>query len=134
MQYVLILHLLITIALVGMVLIQRSEGGGLGIGGGGGGGGFMTTRGSANAMTRITAYLAVAFFITSIGLSFLAGSQRGGAGATGGIGSVTDSLPVESTDPLGLPADGTIPQPADDAPEPAVPAEDDGLPEVPVGD
>lgn len=64
MQTVLIvIHLLIVIALVGVVLIQRSEGGGLGIGGGSG---FMTARGTKNALTRLTAILAICFFATSI--------------------------------------------------------------------
>ena len=59
MNVLLIIHLLITISLVGIVLIQRSEGGGLGLGGSGGaGGGFMTTRGTANALTRMTVWLA----------------------------------------------------------------------------
>jgi preprotein translocase subunit SecG len=67
---VLIIHLMIAIALVAVVLLQRSEGGALGIGGGGGG--FMTGRGTANLLTRATAGLAAAFFITSIILSILA--------------------------------------------------------------
>lgn len=66
MQTVLIvIHLLIVIALVGVILIQRSEGGGLGIGGGSG---FMTARGAKNALTRVTAILAACFFITSVTL------------------------------------------------------------------
>jgi preprotein translocase subunit SecG len=67
----LILHLMIAAALVGVVLVQRSEGGALGIGGGGGGG-FMTGRGTANFLTRVTAGLAAAFFVTSITLTLLA--------------------------------------------------------------
>jgi preprotein translocase subunit SecG len=66
---VLIIHLMIALALVGVVLLQRSEGGALGIGGGGGG--FMTGRGAANFLTRITAGLAAAFFVTSLGLTLL---------------------------------------------------------------
>ena len=75
---VLTIHILIALALIGSVLLQRSEGGGLGIGGGGagGGGGFMTARGTANLMTRVTAILAAAFFATSLLLAILAGSQR----------------------------------------------------------
>ena len=67
---VLTIHILIALGLVGSVLLQRSEGGGLGIGGGGGGGGggFMTARGTANLMTRVTAVLAACFFATSISL------------------------------------------------------------------
>ncbi|MBZ9789047.1 preprotein translocase subunit SecG [Rhizobium sp. 3T7] len=69
MQTVLIvIHLMIVLALVGVVLIQRSEGGGLGIGGGSG---FMSARGTANALTRTTAILAALFFITSLGLGIL---------------------------------------------------------------
>ncbi|MGN7293721.1 preprotein translocase subunit SecG [Rhizobium sp. SAFR-030] len=69
MQTVLIvIHLMIVLALVGVVLIQRSEGGGLGIGGGSG---FMSARGTANALTRTTAILATLFFITSLTLSIL---------------------------------------------------------------
>jgi len=61
---VLTVHILIALALIGVVLLQRSEGGGLGIGGGGGGagGGFMTARGTANLLTRVTAILAACFF------------------------------------------------------------------------
>lgn len=70
MQTVLIvIHLMIVLALVAVVLIQRSEGGGLGIGGGSG---FMSARGTANALTRTTAILATLFFITSLGLSLMA--------------------------------------------------------------
>ncbi|WP_081952755.1 preprotein translocase subunit SecG [Rhizobium sp. YS-1r] len=70
MQTVLIvIHLMIVLALVGVVLIQRSEGGGLGIGGGSG---FMSARGTANALTRTTAILATLFFLTSLALGILA--------------------------------------------------------------
>jgi preprotein translocase subunit SecG len=74
MQTVLIVvHLMVVIALVAVVLLQRSEGGALGIGGGGG---FMTGRGQANALTRATAILATIFFITSVGLTLLANWGR----------------------------------------------------------
>ncbi|HEV7414565.1 MAG TPA: preprotein translocase subunit SecG [Tianweitania sediminis] len=70
MQTILIvIHLLVVLALVAVVLLQRSEGGGLGIGGGSG---FMTARGAANALTRTTAILATAFFVTSLALSIVA--------------------------------------------------------------
>ncbi len=65
---ILVIHLMVVAALVGVVLLQRSEGGALGIGGGGG---FMTSRGTANVLTRTTAILAALFFLTSIGLSVL---------------------------------------------------------------
>ena len=56
------IHIMIAVALVGVVLLQRSEGGALGIGGSGGGG-FMTARGTANLLTRITTFLAAAFLL-----------------------------------------------------------------------
>jgi preprotein translocase subunit SecG len=65
----LVVHMMIAAALVVVVLVQRSEGGALGIGGGGG---FMSGRGAANALTRLTAYLAAGFFSTSIALALLA--------------------------------------------------------------
>jgi preprotein translocase subunit SecG len=86
----LVVHLLIVVALIGTVLLQRSEGGALGIGGGGGGGGlggFMTARGAANVLTRTTAILAGAFFITSISLVVL-------SRPTGSSGSVIDGVAV----------------------------------------
>ncbi len=64
-----VIHLMVVLALVVVVLLQRSEGGGLGIGGGSG---FMTARGAANTLTRITAILAVLFFSTSLALSIIA--------------------------------------------------------------
>lgn len=92
MQTVLIvIHLMIVLALVGVVLLQRSEGGGLGIGGGGGG--MMTARGAANTLTRSTQILGAAFFATSIALGLFA---RYGDDPT----DVLDRVPVTQ------PADG----------------------------
>jgi preprotein translocase subunit SecG len=68
---VLVVHLLIALALIAVVLLQRSEGGALGIGGGGAGAMF-SSRGAANALTRATAILAAAFFVTSITLTMFA--------------------------------------------------------------
>ncbi len=71
-EIVLVIHLLIAIAMIAVVLLQKSEGGALGIGGGGGGGGnLFSSRGTANLLTRTTAMLAVAFFATSFTLTFL---------------------------------------------------------------
>jgi preprotein translocase subunit SecG len=64
-----VIHLMVVLALIGLVLLQRSEGGALGIGGGGG---FMTGRGAGNVLTTSTAVLAAVFFLTSIGLALLA--------------------------------------------------------------
>lgn len=88
---VIVVHLMIVAALIGVVLLQRSEGGGLGMGGGGGGGGFMTGRGTANLLTRTTAFLAVGFFITSLFLSWLAGLDRKPASL---INTTTPGAPV----------------------------------------
>ncbi len=103
MQTVLIvIHLMIVLALVGIVLIQRSEGGGLGIGGGSG---FMSARGAANALTRTTAILATLFFITSLGLGILARYEAKPTDilnkipATSGANGVLDSLSGTTTEP-----------------------------------
>ncbi len=72
----LVVHILIAVAMVGVVLMQKSEGGALGIGGGGGGGGFMSIRGTANLLTRTTGILAGCFFATSIILALMAGTHR----------------------------------------------------------
>jgi preprotein translocase subunit SecG len=73
---VLAIHLILALAMIGVILIQKSEGGGLGMGGGGGMSGFMTGRSTHNLLTRTTAILAAAFFATSIGLAFMAGGHR----------------------------------------------------------
>ena len=66
-----VIHLVIVVIMAGVILLQRSEGGALGIGGGGGGGGFMSSRGTGNLLTRVTAILATLFFLTSISLTIL---------------------------------------------------------------
>ena len=75
---IIVIHLILAIALVGVILLQRSEGGGLGMGGGGGGGmgGFMTGRATANLLTRATAVIAALFMLTSLTLAILAGGER----------------------------------------------------------
>lgn len=70
---ILSLHIILAIALIGVILIQRSEGGGLGIGGGGG---VMTSRGAANLLTRVTTWLGGAFMATSLLLAILAGQTN----------------------------------------------------------
>ncbi len=65
----LVIYLMVVVVLIGVVLIQRSEGGGLGIGGGSG---FMSARGTANALTRTTAILAALFFVLALGMGILA--------------------------------------------------------------
>ena len=97
---VIVIHLMIVARLIATVLLQKSEGGGLGMGGGAG---FMSSRGTANLLTRTTAVLAVGFFATSLFLSWLAsydrkpssiiGSDAGlavAAGRTGDAGRAAD--------------------------------------------
>ena len=70
-----VIHVAIAAALIGVILLQKSEGGALGMGGGGMSG-FMTGRSTANLLTRTTAFLAVGFFTTSVLLVIL--SNRSG--------------------------------------------------------
>ncbi len=72
----LVIHLMIALAMIVTVLLQRSEGGALGIGGGGAGGGLISGRGAANLLTRSTAVLATGFFLTSIALAVMAGAGK----------------------------------------------------------
>ena len=107
---ILVIHVMVGVVLVGVVMLQRSEGGALGIGGsagGGGGGGLMSGRGTANLLTRATAILGAAFMTTSIVLAIMASGGDGG--------SVLDAEPLT---PVQGPA------------APAVPAG----PAVPVGE
>ena len=91
MQTVLIVvHLMVVIALVAVVLLQRSEGGALGIGGGGG---FMTGRGQANALTRATAILGTIFFITSLGLTVMANMGRAPKSIFDGVAPPSQTAP-----------------------------------------
>ena len=71
-RVLLAVHIMLAIAMIGAILVQRSEGGALGIGGGGGG--LMTTRGQANLLTRVTGVLAALFFATSMALVIMAGT------------------------------------------------------------
>ena len=71
--FIVVIHLMIVLAMCGLVLLQKSEGGGLGIGSTGG---FMSSRGTTNVLTRSTAILAAAYFATSLLLSVIAGWNR----------------------------------------------------------
>jgi preprotein translocase subunit SecG len=90
----LIIHLFVTLALIGVVLIQRSEGGGLGIGTSQGMGSFMSGRGTANLLTRATAILATAFMALSLTLALM---NRGTMGTSRSLldtpGSPATNLP-----------------------------------------
>ena len=78
---IIVIHLMIVLVMIGAVLLQKSEGGGLGMGGGAG---FMSSRGTANLLTRTTAVLAVGFFITSLFLSWIASYDRKPSSIIGG--------------------------------------------------
>lgn len=106
------INIVVCIALVAAVLLQRSEGGALGMGGGPTG--FMTARGASNLMTQITWGLAIAFFVLSLSLTLLSGRAKE-------TSSVVDRVNVESIDPSKLNQNG--------APPPAAPTE----PAAPIG-
>ena len=92
---ILIIHILLAIGIICLVLMQRSEGGGLGIGGSQSGG-FMTARGTANALTRLTTLFGALFFLTSIILAILAGGS--------GKSSITEDIkPIISEDTKSTP-------------------------------
>ena len=94
---ILVIHVLIAAAMIGTILLQRSEGGALGIGGGGGG--LITGRGAANLLTRATAILAVSFFATSILLAVLAGTRTETRSILDQPAAETSEEPVEPTSP-----------------------------------
>lgn len=96
---VLIIHLFLALAIIGLVLAQRSEGGGLGIGGNssGGAGNFASARGTANFLTRATAICAALFFVTSLTLGVMAGS---GTANQQGILDALDENPAPIEAPL----------------------------------
>lgn len=73
-----VVQAIVAAALVGVILVQRSEGGGLGIGGGGSPGGLMSARGAADFLTRSTRWLAIAFVVLSIALAAIAVETTGG--------------------------------------------------------
>ena len=100
---VIVIHLMIVAVLIGAVLLQKSEGGGLGMGGGAG---FMSSRGTANLLTRATAVLAVGFFITSLFLSWLASYDRKPASILG-TAPATQSQPGGAT-PIAPPTSGGV--------------------------
>jgi preprotein translocase subunit SecG len=87
---VIVIHLMIVAVMIGAVLLQKSEGGGLGMGGGAG---FMSSRGTANLLSRTTAILAAGFFLTSLFLSWYAGYDRKPSSIIG--------LPASQTQPAG---------------------------------
>ena len=97
---ILVIHVILAICIILAVLMQKSEGGGLGIGGSSAGGGFMTARGTANFMTKLTAFLGGCFFLTSIILALLS-SQDSKSIATEVNKTIESSSDKEPSVPLG---------------------------------
>jgi preprotein translocase subunit SecG len=93
LTFIIVIHLMIVLAMCGLVLLQKSEGGGLGIGGGGGGG-FMSSRGTTNVLSRSTAILAACFFATSLLLSVIAGWNRNPSSILNQPGQTTPGAPA----------------------------------------
>jgi preprotein translocase subunit SecG len=126
-----VIHLMIVMGLIGVVLLQRSEGGGLGVGQAGG---FLTSRGTANVLTRTTAILAAGFFLMSLTLSVVAGWDRKPRSILQGTGSApVDQAPAPTGPavPLGNAA-GNPPVPTAPAPAPGpTPAQRPSGPQVP---
>jgi preprotein translocase subunit SecG len=100
---VIVVHLMIVAVLIATVLLQKSEGGGLGMGGGAG---FMSSRGTANLLTRTTAILAVGFFVTSLFLSWLASYNRAPSSILGTPAS--QSQPANGATPVTPPTSGGV--------------------------
>ena len=112
---VLIIHLLLAISLIGLVLLQRSEGGGLGMGGGAGGG-AMSGRAAASALTKLTWGLAIAFICTSLALTILQVQKSSGS-------SVLDQLMPATEQDKPVDGDALLP-----------PSVEDSAPLLPVAD
>jgi preprotein translocase subunit SecG len=126
---VLTIHLLLAVSLIIVVLLQRSEGGGLGIGGGSGGG-IMTGRGAATALSKMTWILGTAFVVTSLSLTIIAAQDASTDSVIEDIGAGTETTAPASLPPLGgdlLPptpdTDNPSTPPASDGPAPPPPAE-----------
>jgi preprotein translocase subunit SecG len=119
-QVVIVIHLLITLSMVGIILLQRSEGGVLGMGGGGGG--LMSGRSAGNLLTRLTTILAALFFITSLGLSIIASYQF----------KVTSILDEKITSPSVLESPLPNPKPQDKSEPSADVSADKGKPSTPT--
>lgn len=115
---VLIVHLLLALSLIGAVLLQRSEGGGLGMGGGGGGG-AMSSRSAATALGKVTWILAIAFICTSVALTIIAASNSAGSSVIDRLGDA----PAVSGDADVPEGDSLLPPSADDS-TPLVPLAD----------
>lgn len=110
---VLVIHLILALGLIGIVLIQRSEGGGLGIGGGSGGGG-RSGRPASTPMAKVTWFFAIGFVITSISLTVIAAQHAGSGSVIDGLGSnlLPPSTGADTPAPAGLEGNLLPPAPA----------------------
>jgi preprotein translocase subunit SecG len=126
---VIVIHLMLVLGMIGVVLLQKSEGGGLVSSTSG----FMTGRGTANVLTRTTALLAVGFFITSLALSWLAGLGRHPASIinTGGAPATQEAPGGGPTAPLSQGGHGVLDQLRGNAPGATVPPPAPSGPQVP---
>ena len=106
------IHILVCIALVGVILLQQSEGGALGMGGGGAGGGILSSRGTGDLLTRTSWGLGITFFVLSLVLTLIAGHNRASS-------SVVDRVKIDSIDLNAV-------KPLTPAPAPTQPATDAG--------
>jgi preprotein translocase subunit SecG len=125
---IIVIHLMVVVTLIGVVLLQKSEGGGLGIGSTGG---FLSSRGTANVLTRTTAYLALTFFATSLMLSWIASFDRKPASIlnTGAPAGQTQPVAPGTNAPLAPGGGGLLKElQGKDSPQPTPPA---GGPQVP---
>ena len=102
---VIVIHLMLVATLIATVLLQKSEGGGLGVGGGAG---FMSSRGTANLLSRTTAILAVGFFATSLFLSWIAGYDRKPSSIIGTQAPASQSQPAGGAQPVAPPTSGGV--------------------------
>jgi preprotein translocase subunit SecG len=115
--FLLIVQTLVAIALIGVILMQRSEGGGLGVGGSSSG--FMTARGAADFLTRSTAILGGTFIVLSILMAAIAGATREPTKIDTSLANKT--LPIRQSTPTPAPTQQPAPQQQQNQNAPAVP-------------
>lgn len=112
----LVIHVLLSLAIIGLVLLQRGKGAdaGAALGGGGSSGSVFGARGAANFLSRTTAVLAAAFFVTSLGLAYLSSNQLDASSIS--TGSVLEAIDTSAPTPSDMP--DAIEEPESDIPAP----------------
>jgi preprotein translocase subunit SecG len=121
---VIVIQMMIVLAMIAVILLQKSEGGGLGMGGGGTGG-FLSSRGTANVLTRTTALLALGFFVSCLTLSILAGMGRHPKSILPNAPASGQQQQNPALPPL------TLPEGLGGSGQPSAPPPDGGTPQVP---